>query len=311
MFLVDKTIIIKSNPQAFEIFGVKNVPKNLLPPGSNQETLVDEDGETADDDGTLTTLGDVTSDAPPRKFANNIFEKLTDEPFDGVTPAAIPKSKTKKGSRKPKGSTASVESGENFSVEQSGATTTGIFSSNEEIPSAKESLANDARQEAKSSPELDRQGKNLVGRIVNDNASDGQDGFGAGQGNYQQSPPNSNINTGVPQGSPPRPFTGNEAQGFTNTNPGFFPTGQNPASQSNPATNSGVQSFTGQEQSYQGGNQQVDFQPHRPSDNPFINSAGPQSNYQQGQIIPLNQQNPSNDPFQFTVSPGGYQVDIL
>jgi hypothetical protein len=27
---VDKTIIIKSSPQAFELFGVKNVPKDLV-----------------------------------------------------------------------------------------------------------------------------------------------------------------------------------------------------------------------------------------------------------------------------------------
>ncbi len=308
---------------------MKNVPKNLLPPGTSQE---DEEDDVDEGEETLTTLGDVTSDAPPRKFANNIFEKLTDEPFDGVTPAPIQKSKTKKGPRKPKGSTTSVESGENFSVEQSGATTSGIVSSNEEITSGKELLSSGIRQDAKSSSELDRQGKNLIGRIVNDEAVVPTNDVGAQQGAYQQPQTNTNFNTDVLQNQPPRPLAGNEAQEQTYTNPGFLPTGQNPSGQLNPATNygvqssinqgqpgiqsfttqdqSGVQSFTNQAESYQGGNQLVDFQPQKPSSNPFINNAGPQSSYQQGQIVSLDQLNPSNDPLQFTASPGGYQVPL-
>jgi hypothetical protein len=41
---VDKTIIIKSSPQAFELFGVKNVPKDLVN-GKRPETVTSKEAE--------------------------------------------------------------------------------------------------------------------------------------------------------------------------------------------------------------------------------------------------------------------------
>jgi len=252
---------------------VKNVPKNLLPAGLNSEDEdEDEDGER------LTTVDDVTSsESPPRKFANNIFEKLTDEPFDGVTPAPIPKSKKKKAPRKSKGS---IESGENVSFEQSGATTTGILTSNEQINSGK------------SSEELDRQAKNLV---VNEN----QPSSAPTAGNYQQpQPPFSNSDI-FPNAQPQTSF---QSQGLEQS----IPIEEAQHLSQSQAGNLNSNSFTSQKQS-------VDFQPHKPlGNNPFINNnnEGIQSNYESGPIVTLNQQNPSNDPFKFNSSPGDYQVTI-
>ena len=65
VFLVDKTIIIKSSPQAFELFGVKNVPKDLVG-GKRQEKGFSEDlGSTGK---SLACFNRVNSSNLPQKI---------------------------------------------------------------------------------------------------------------------------------------------------------------------------------------------------------------------------------------------------
>ena len=59
LFLVDKTIIIKSSPQAFELFGVKNVPKDLVG-GKRQEKGFSEDlGSSGKSPTNLTSINSI------------------------------------------------------------------------------------------------------------------------------------------------------------------------------------------------------------------------------------------------------------